>query len=210
MMLSSLDHDRLSRCLSVIDHALAGTQAAQRTFRRIAGTLQMCPGLKADSFAHHDNAVALAQALGMTTVHEAPSQSFSWDGQAVRTGTETAVLLHEIAHWQIAPRERRCLPDFGLGAGPETGLKAQADAARCVDDTTKEREEDQASLLGILWEVELGGPALIAFCEQNWLELYDRPRTAEHFISVFSSLQSRGLINEDGRPGMANPTSAAA
>ena len=210
MMLSSFSSDQLKVRLRDLSVALQSLPSAQRTFKRIAETRSQCPDLNADLYAHHHKAVALAQSLGMATVDGDPADWFSWDGLAVRTRTETAVLLHEIAHWQIAPPERRCLPDFGLGAGPETGLKDQADAARNVDNRIKEQEEDLASLLGILWEVEVGGPALIAFCEQNWLELHDRPGTATHFISVFSSLRTRGLINDDGRPRLANATSAAA
>ena len=148
-------------------------------------------------------------ALGIKTLNEAPGDAFSWDGSVILTRTEAAVLLHEIAHWQIAPRHRRCLPDFGLGAGPETGRFSEAGAACCVDDPKRETEEDLASLLGILWEVELGGPALIAFCEQNWLELYDRPGTALHFISVFETLHARRLIHADGRLAANPPNSIA-
>ena len=210
MMLSTLSLNQLDDGLQTFDRLLEGAPNARRAFVRIARTRCLCPDMTADLFAGHDQAVVLARTLGIATADESPAHSFSWDGQAVRTKTETAVLLHEIAHWQIAPPERRPIPDFGLGAGPETGLNEQANAACCVDDETREQEEDLASLLGILWEVELGGPALIAFCEQNWLELYDRPGTAAHFVSVFSSLQSRGLIGEDGRPCLSTTYSAAA
>ena len=84
------------------------------------------------------------------------------------------VLVHEVAHWLIAPDDRRVLPDFGLGAGPETGRIEEANAARCVDDTVKEEEELLASLLGILFEAVLGQPAIHSFIEQNWLEAWER------------------------------------
>ena len=210
MMLSPIAPEQLSERLHVLSRGFEGAPLAQLSFKHIAATWCFCPDLKADLFAHHGKAVALAQDLGMATIDEPPAQSFSWDGQAVRTRTETAVLLHEIAHWQIAPPTRRNLPDFGLGAGPETGRVAEANSVRCVDDRVREKEENLASLLGILWEVEIGGPALIAFCEQNWLELHDRPGTAAHFISVFSSLRARGLIDDHGRPRFSNTYPAAA
>ena len=150
MMLSPLSPKQLDNGLQIFGRLLENTPGAGRAFRRIAETRFLCPNMTADLFARHDQAVALARLLGMATVGESPAQSFSWDGSAVRTQTETAVLLHEIAHWQIAPPERCRLTDFGLGAGPETRLKVLADAACCVDDETREWEEDLASLLGIL------------------------------------------------------------
>ena len=60
--------------------------------------------------------------------------------------------------------------DFGLGAGPETGLRAEADASQDRARRRRDVEEALSSLLGILWEAELGHPAILAFVEQNWLE----------------------------------------
>jgi hypothetical protein len=92
------------------------------------------------------------------------------------------------------------LPDFGVGAGPETGRVDEANAAICVDAATKEEEENLSSLLGILWEVEYDEPAILAFAEQNWLELYDRPSTPAHFARCLRVLKDRGLLTVDGRP----------
>ena len=200
MMLSCLTPNDIQARLKVLDHALASHESARQAVRRIAETFDKDLLLEPRPYHYHTAALALAESLGIAMCHEAPVRSFSWDGIAVRTCTETAVLLHEIAHWQIAPEERRCVPDFGLGAGPETGWKYKADAARCVDCATKEREEDLASLLGILWEVKIGGPAIIAFCEQNWLELYDRPGTLKHLTSTFLELRVRGFIDHTGQP----------
>jgi hypothetical protein len=109
-------------------------------------------------------------------------------------------LFHEIAHWQVAPPARRGVIDFGVGPGPETGRVAEAEAAVCTDAAAQEEEENLSSLLGILWEVEYGLPALMAFAEQNWLEMYDRPSTAQHFARCIAALHRRGLIDADGRP----------
>jgi hypothetical protein len=118
----------------------------------------------------------------------------------IRTRSETSVVFHEIAHWQIAPAARRALYDFGLGAGPETGRIDDANAATCVGNDVKEDEENLASLLGILWEVAHDEPAVLAFAEQNWLELYDRPHTQQHFIDYVEKLHARGLIDGEGAP----------
>lgn len=199
-ILSALDSDRQKSKVNELAKGLSAWPVAQKVLRRIASTIHLCPDLHFDLYAGLEHAVALAHELGISTIDEAPSEAFSWDGLAVRTKTETAVLLHEIAHWQVATPQRRVLPDFGLGAGPETGHIREADAAICVDYATKEEEEDLASLLGILWEVEQGGPAIIAFCVQNWLELADRPGTASHFVTVLDVLAERGLISEQGYP----------
>lgn len=201
-MLSSFDTADLESALDTLDNALTAHSFARSVFCRIAATKEKAPGLQADLYAGHDDAVRLSEKLGVPIHGSSPSKGFSWDGAGAASQTETAVLLHEFAHWQIAPPERRELFDFGLGAGPETGKKKEAEAACCVDAETKEREEDLASLLGILWEVELGGPAIIAFCEQNWLELYDRTGTPEHFVSVLNELVERGLVDEMGRPSL--------
>jgi hypothetical protein len=169
-------------------------------FTRIADTRRLCPGLQADLNEGRGKAVARAQRLGIPTRNEPPAVAFSWDGQVVRVQSESSVVFHEIAHWQICPAWRRNLPDFGLGAGPETGRVAEADAAACVDAATREEEESLASLLGILWEVEHEEPALLAFAEQNWLEGYDQPVAGAHFIRSVAALVHRNLIGADGRP----------
>ena len=118
-------------------------------------------------------------------------------------------MIHEVAHWLIAPSARRNLPDFGLGAGPETGRVAEADAVRCVNDIVREEEEMLASLLGILFEAALGQPAIHAFIEQNWLEAWDRPAAAGQFMRTANALFVRGLIRRDGSPSRFQVGSAA-
>src|SRR5882724_6734442 len=170
MILTPLDPHRLPQILDTFVASL-NDALARAVFARIAETRRACPNLKADLHAGRGKAIALAEQFGIGTLDEDPATAFSWDGAAIRTRSETSVVFHEIAHWQIAPPARRGLYDFGLGAGPETGRIAEANAAACVDNAVKEDEENLASLLGILWEAEHGEPALLAFAEQNWLEL---------------------------------------
>ncbi len=200
MILTPLEAEQLPAILDVFDAGLAAHTAARAVFRRIAATKQFCPGFKADLHAGRQKAVALALRLGIAVCDEEPAQSFSWDGRVIRTRSETSVVFHEIAHWQIAPPERRGLYDFGLGAGPESGRIVEANAAACVDDATKEHEENLASLLGILWECAHDEPAILAFAEQNWLELYDRPHTQRHFVDCLGELERRGLVDAAGHP----------
>ena len=200
MILTPVDPAALPHILDVYARALESEPLAQTVFARIAATHAACPGLVADLHTGRTKAIQLARRLGIPTCDEAPEVAFSWDGCVLRTRSETSVVFHEIAHWQLTPPERRALPDFGLGAGPETGRIAEADAATSVTATTKEHHEDLASLLGILWEVEYAEPALIAFAEQNWLELYQRASTPAHFVQCLKDLQARGLISATGHP----------
>ena len=200
MILTPIAPDAMPRVLDVFAASVRDHALARIVFDRIARTRRLCPGLVADLHQGRDKAVALAARLGIATLDEAPSLAFSWDGHCVRTASETSVVFHEIAHWQICPPWRRSIPDFGLGAGPESGRAAEADAAACVDAATREQEEALSSLLGILWEVEHEEPALLAFAEQNWLEGYAQPGAATHFIRNLAALAERGVIGADGHP----------
>lgn len=201
MILTPIPPDRLPEVLDRFAAHLAGHPFALKVFRRIAATL---PDPGQDVTAHWPaqvrDAVALAHSLGIATLDEEPARAFSWDGRCIRTRSEPSVVVHEIAHWLVCPPERRGLYDFGLGAGPETGRRAEADAVACVDDETRQTEEALASLLGILWEVELGQPALLAFLEQNWLEGYDRPASVEVFVRLLDRLRAEGFLDAEGRP----------
>ncbi len=196
MILTPIDPAALPHVLQVFDAGLTHARFAREVFQRIASTHRF----PHDLHAGRDKAIALAAQFGIPTIDEAPAAAFSWDGHAIRTRSETSVVFHEVAHWQIAPAERRKLYDFGLGAGPETGHIAEANAAACVGNDIKEDEENLASLLGILWEVEHDEPAVLAFAEQNWLEFYGRPSTHDHFIAYLAKLRARGLVDDDGRP----------
>jgi hypothetical protein len=204
MILTPVDPAALPRILDIYAAQLPAGSVAARVFARIADSRRFCPDLKADLHAGREKAISLARRMGIPTCDEDPAVAFSWDGHVIRTRSETSVVFHEVAHWQIAPATRRGLPDFGLGAGPETGHVDTANRAACVDDATKELEENLASLLGILWEVAHDEPAILAFAEQNWLELYDRPGTPAHFIRCLEALRTRGLIDADGRPRLTS------
>lgn len=200
MILTPIAPHALDLVLASFERALDGAPLETAVFRRIASSRSAEDGPVAQ---WHADAVALADRFAMRPLAEPPQQAFSWDGSRVRTESEPAVLVHEVAHYQIAAPARRFLPDFGLGAGPETGLAEIAEAARAADVQTRETEEAMASLLGILWEVELGQPAILAFQEQNWLEGAGRPGTAEFFRATLGRLTGLGLIDEDGRPTYA-------
>ena len=199
MILTPLPEEIRDEALAAFAAALPPDHIAATVFDRIrATTALIANGI--DLAEHREAAAALAHRLGMKTLDAAPADGFSWDGVAVRTRCEAWVLLHEIAHWQLAPPQRRVLPDFGLGAGPETGRRAEANQALAIVGPKRLREEQLASLLGVLWEVELEQPAILAFIEQNWLEGWKRPGATAFFMDVLAELMALGLLTVDGRP----------
>ena len=208
MNLTPIDPEILPQALATVKARLTTGTVSAVAFDLIAATAGN-PDAAIDTPDHRRAARDLVADAGMTAINEVPAEAFSWDGTAVRTRSEASVLIHEVAHWLIAPPDRRRLPDFGLGAGPETGRVAEAEAARCVDDATKEEEELLASLLGILFEAALGQPAIHAFIEQNWLEAWERPAAAEQFRSAADMLCGRGLIDRRGLPVLPQDGNAA-
>jgi hypothetical protein len=146
---------------------------------------------------HRLQSLGLARQFGMGAIE---GSRLSWDGACLRADTEAFVLLHEVAHFQLASPERRRMADFGLGAGPDTIDRAAAERVARLTQIAGDREEAMVSLLGILWEVALGHPALASFLDQNWLEGAGTARTAAHFTSVLRRLRDGGFVDGTGRP----------
>ncbi|HEY1503984.1 MAG TPA: hypothetical protein VGF92_06775 [Stellaceae bacterium] len=173
---------------------------ARAVFRRIADPAKAARAEGLEAERHHAGACDLASDFGMPLLPGSPTLDYAWTGAALRLDTEAYVVLHEVAHFQLAPPDRRRAIDFGLGAGPETGDRDGAEQAATVFGPEREAEEAMASLLGVLWEVELGQPGFASFLDQNWLEGADRPSAAQHFTAVLSALRQRELVDESGRP----------
>ena len=162
-------------------------------FRRICATsAERACGPEAER--HRQVALSLAGALGMAIYPEGTPCRFNWDGTALDGATEAYVILHEVAHFALAPPERRGLIDFGLGPGPDTTDRKAAAEVAALSPLEAAEEEAAASLLGIVWEAELGHPALASFLDQNWLEGLDRS-AAGHFISVLGTLRQRRALS---------------
>jgi len=142
---------------------------------------------------HRQEAIALAHGCGIPVHAGGTHYRFNWDGVALDPHTEAYVILHEIAHYLLAPPARRSLVDFGLGPGPDTRDRAAAEQAAIVPLLEREADETAASLLGILWEAALGQPALASFLDQNWLEGLERSAAA-HFTAAFRRVRETGLI----------------
>ena len=144
---------------------------------------------------HRLEALALARRCGMAIHPAGTAAAFNWDGAALDGATEAYVILHEAAHFVLAPPERRCLVDFGLGPGPDTAERAAAERAAILEIPERDADEAAASLLGILWEAALGQPALASFLDQNWLEGLERS-AASHFSAVLHRLRRLGLVDQ--------------
>src|SRR5882672_6970116 len=165
MILTPISEAALPATLDRLRSSLGDT-LSQRVFSHIADPADAARADGTLVIEHQLRAIAMAGEHGIAVRPGSPSLDFSWSGEALRGDTEAYVLLHEIAHFQLAAPQRRHIVDFGLGAGPETGDRAAADRAACLFGVAREREEALASLLGIMWEAELGQPALASFLDQ--------------------------------------------
>ena len=191
MILTPISDDMLPAALDRFAAQLA-EPAARDAFARIRATsAERAAGAAAE--AHRQQALAVARACDMPVRPPGTSCRFNWDGEALDGDTESYVILHEAAHFLLAPPERRRLADFGLGPGPDTRDRAAAERAVALPLDQREADEAAASLLGILWEAALGQPALASFLDQNWLEGLDRS-AAEHFTAVLRELTNQRFL----------------
>ncbi len=208
MMLTPIAMPDLPGALAAFAGCVADHPLAAAAFARIHASLDKVDGDDLElsrNPRHHAEGVALLADFGMA-VHDAPADdALTWDGRAAWVNMEPSVLIHEVGHLQTCAAARRAVPDFGLGAGPETGVNARpiADAAMTVTGVAREMEEALASLQGILWEAVLGHPAVLAFLEQNWLEGGASSYNRAHFVKVVEALHGAGLIDATGHPTQA-------
>ncbi|HXP75521.1 MAG TPA: hypothetical protein VN823_15355 [Stellaceae bacterium] len=198
MILTPILPERLPEVLRQFRDSLADA-LARRVFEAIAATSPECAAA-AIANQHRRQALALARELGMGVADRPLNPGLSWDGQRLYAETEAFVLVHEVAHFQLASPVRRRVIDFGLGAGPDTVDRAAADRVAMLTQIAGDREEAMVSLLGILWEVALGHPALASFLDQNWLENAGTGRAAAHFTAVVRRLRDGGFMDEAGEP----------
>lgn len=191
MILTPIPPDRIDAALDRFAAGLTST-AARKAFARIRGTSpHRAEGHAAER--HRKEAVAWARECGVPVHPDGTASDFNWDGAALDPGTEAYVILHEVAHFLLAPPARRTLPDFGLGPGPDTRNRDAAQLAQTLTLAESETDEAAASLIGILWEAELGHPALASFLDQNWLEGLERGVATQHFENIVSKLTTLTL-----------------
>ena len=188
---------------SILDRCVAGLsdRRARDVFSRIRAT-SPDRAAGADAEQHRMAALAFARGFGMPIYPEGTPCRFNWDGTALSAATEAYVILHEVAHFVLAPPERRGLVEFGLGPGPDTLDREAAERAAVLPPLEREQDEAAASLLGIIWEAELRQPALASFLDQNWLEGLDRS-AADHFTAVVETLRQRGFLEVKRAPAVS-------
>ena len=186
MILTAIPREQLDE---VLDRFMAKLEDpfSRAAFRRIRATA-VDRAIGAAAELHRRAALSLARSLGMAVYPEGAECAFNWDGRALNSATEAYVILHEAAHFVLAPLERRRLVDFGLGPGPDTRDRDAAARAMVLSPLAREEDEAAASLLGIIWEAKLGQPALASFLDQNWLEGLERSAHF-HFAAVAGKLQ---------------------
>ncbi|MGH7045553.1 MAG: hypothetical protein ACREE2_04080 [Stellaceae bacterium] len=202
MILTPIPRDELATALDRFAADLRGPRA-----RAAFGLIRSSSADRAAEPAaeeHRLTALALAGGFGMAVHPPEVRCPFNWDGAALNGATEAYVILHEIAHFMLAPAARRRLVDFGHGPGPDTLDRVRAERAAVLSPLAREREEAAASLLGILWEAALGQPALASFLDQNWLEGLERG-AARHFTRVLAGLHRRGLTGQLPEPAIPLP-----
>jgi hypothetical protein len=204
MILTPIDRRDFPVLLDEFRSALAGDALAFAVFSHITAVIPdgdlMRLSLDVD---HHAQALELCRDFGFGLIDVDPQDYYTWDGQAVATRLEPSVIIHEVGHYQCASLERRTVLDFGLGAGPETGRKAEANAVQTIFGVEGDIEEGLSSLLGILWEAELGQPAILAFLEQNWLEGGVSLHNVSHFQKIVRILRAHAMIDAEGHPTKA-------
>ena len=197
MILTPIPNDQLA---GVLDRFMAGLsdRLSREAFALIRATSpDRAAGAEAEQ--HRLAALAFARGFGMAIHPEGTPCRFNWDGAALNGATEAYVILHEVAHFTLAPPERRGLVEFGLGPGPDTLDREAAERAAVLAPLEREADEAAASLLGIVWEAELGQPALASLLDQNWLEGLDRS-AAGHFTAVVETLRHRGWLKVERAP----------
>ncbi len=185
MILTPIPREQLGDALDRFAAGL-GDRFARAVFSRIRAT-SPDRAAGAEARRHRREAVSLARAFGMA-IHPEGMQC------SLNGATEAYVILHEVAHFALASPERRRLIDFGLGPGPDTLDRDAAESAAVLSLPAREGDEAAASLLGIVWEAQLGQPALASFLDQNWLEGLDRSAAA-HFTAVLGTLLRRRLLS---------------
>src|SRR5713101_5937838 len=113
MILTPVAENALSEVLDRFARSLVAAPA-RRVFARLSRSADAARASGALAMRHRQQAIALATVLGMAARPGSPTLDFSWSGEHLRADTEAYVLLHEVAHYQLAAPARRRIVDFGL------------------------------------------------------------------------------------------------
>lgn len=122
--------------------------------------------------------------------------TFCWDGNSIACGNRDITdIVHDIAHHQCAAPSRRHLPEWGLGTSPDGTKKA----ALVIDGNTAQREEECASLLGILWERQIGSNWIGTIDMHSWIG--EGPKDCiTRIAKTLRKLHKLKLVDKNGNP----------
>jgi hypothetical protein len=157
------------------------------------------------------NSKDIAKALEVTMRDDlAPAEHCNWDGKKFNTkGVREDGKLHELGHWAIS--DRKHLPDFGLGPGPDTRFEAYKKAYSKLsseedkDHRSSSREETLACVMEFLYAA-IGGHNMLKYMEDRFfLERngrWDRGTGSSYnsFIKEIQWLQNKNLISKSWVP----------
>src|SRR5438045_1105718 len=125
MILTPIPRDQLDAALDRFAAQL-DDPATHGAFVRIRATApERASGKVAER--HRQQAIVVARHFRVPVHPPGTHLPFNWDGDALDGDTEAYVILHEVAHFVLAPPERRRLIDFGLGPGPDTRARVVAE-----------------------------------------------------------------------------------
>ena len=122
----------------------------------------------------------IARRFGIQYSRRSANVTYEWDGRtlALRVGgsqhgpierRSSSHVVHDIAHWLIAPPERRSIPDFGLGPVGDGASALSLPAV--VTRSVALEEESMASILGIALELEAGLNWTATHENHNWPDI---------------------------------------
>lgn len=112
-------------------------------------------------------------------------------------GASDRFILHEIAHWLLAPIELRKMPDFGMGPALQSIDKS---VCQVMSIENTEHEERLVSILGISYEVLMGLCPQESLKRFGWINIYMTPWSQIcHFMEFALKLEKRGFIRT-GKP----------
>jgi hypothetical protein len=141
--------------------------------------------------------IAVGEKLGMKFSKSDPKKSFNWTGETANIGRlAVSNIIHEVAHYMVATSANRNMPDFGLGAGIESGVYTPPLYHDSVD------QEVLASYLGIMWERHLGLDIVPTLIDHSWVHrisprVYDQSDTPAS--KIVQKLNAFGLVDKHGR-----------
>lgn len=133
-------------------------------------------------------AIALVKKFGIQT--RKTLNDYQWDGKSLWIGNNSSNILHDLAHYCVASKIRRNLPDFGLGAGQESVKSAN----KKIGGEANSREEETASALGICFEYYLDLNSAATYEYHNW------EGNSEKFCTKLEKFYNEGFLTEICKP----------